>query len=63
MKISKDITVGEIVRKYPETLNVLFSFGLGCVGCPSAQIETIEDVCRVHGLNIDELLKTLNEVV
>lgn len=40
---------------------VLFGFGLGCVGCPSAQAETIEEACDVHGINVDELVKELNE--
>jgi len=32
MKINKDMTIGEIVRKYPEAIETLMSFGMGCVG-------------------------------
>lgn len=63
MKITKDMTIGELVRDYPEVLNVLFDFGMGCVGCPSAQVETIEEACGVHGLDINELLAALNNSV
>lgn len=63
MKISKEMTIGEVVRNYPESIKVLGSFGMGCVGCPSAQAETIEEACRVHGINIDEIIKALNESV
>lgn len=63
MKISKDMTIGEIVANYPETVKVLFSFGMGCVGCPSAQSETIEEAAQVHGFELDELLSKLNESV
>lgn len=63
MKILKDMTIGEVVRNYPESVKVLFGFGLGCVGCPSAQAETIEEACGVHGLKVDELIKALNEAI
>jgi len=63
MKISKEMTIGEVVRNYPECVEVLFSFGMGCVGCPSAQAETIEEACQVHGLEVDKLIKSLNEAV
>ncbi|AHM57579.1 hypothetical protein EAL2_808p00720 (plasmid) [Peptoclostridium acidaminophilum DSM 3953] len=63
MKITKDMTIGELVRDFPEAIKVLFDFGMGCVGCPSAQVETIEEACGVHGLNMDELLSALNASV
>jgi hybrid cluster-associated redox disulfide protein len=60
MKITKDMTIGEVVRQYPESVAVLMSFGMGCVGCPSAQAETLEEAAQVHGLNLDELMAKLN---
>ncbi|AAK78734.1 hybrid cluster-associated redox disulfide protein [Clostridium acetobutylicum] len=61
MKISKDMTIGEVVRNHPECVEVLFNFGLGCVGCPSAQAETIEEACSVHGMDVNELVEALNK--
>jgi len=63
MKILKEMTIGEVVRNYPECVEVLFSFGMGCVGCPSAQAETIEEACQVHGIEVEKLIKALNEAV
>lgn len=63
MKILREMTTGEVVRNYPESVEILFSFGMGCVGCPSAQAETIEEACKVHGINVDEVIKALNESV
>ncbi|WP_069999983.1 DUF1858 domain-containing protein [Cellulosilyticum sp. I15G10I2] len=63
MKITKDMTIGEVVRNYPSTIQVLGSFGMGCVGCPSAQAETLEEACQVHGMQPDELLAALNKAV
>lgn len=63
MKTLKEMTIGDVVRNYPESVEVLSGFGLGCVGCPSAQAETVEEACGVHGLNVEELVKALNEAV
>lgn len=63
MKILREMTTGEVVRNYPESVEILFSFGMGCIGCPSAQAETIEEACKVHGINVDEVIKALNESV
>lgn len=61
MQISKEMTIGEVVRNYPKSIKVLSSFGMGCVGCPSAQAETIEEACKVHGIDVQEIVKALNE--
>ncbi|NEU04364.1 MULTISPECIES: DUF1858 domain-containing protein [Clostridium] len=61
MKITKDMKIGEIVRNYPESIEILMNFGMGCVGCPSAQAETIEEAAAVHGLNLNALLEALNK--
>jgi len=60
MKITKDMTIGEVVRQNPESVTVLMGFGMGCVGCPSAQAETLEEAAMVHGLNLEELMTALN---
>jgi len=41
---------------------VLMSFGMGCVGCPSAQMETLEEAAQVHGMDINEMLDALNKI-
>ncbi len=44
--ITKDMTIGEVIRKMPTAAEVLMSFGMGCVGCPSAQAETFRRGCN-----------------
>ena len=46
----------------PEVAPVLMSAGMHCVGCPSAQGETLEEAAMVHGMDIDELLAALNQL-
>lgn len=59
--ITKDMTIGEVVRQDSSKAEVLMSFGMGCVGCPSAQSETIAEAATVHGINLDELITALNK--
>lgn len=59
--ITKDLTIGEILRIKENAAQVLMNFGMGCVGCPSSQAESIEDASKVHGLNLEELLEALNK--
>lgn len=62
MKIEKEMTIGEVIRNNEKAIEVLMSFGMGCVGCPSAQAETLEEACMVHGLDVEELLAKLNAI-
>lgn len=62
MEVTKTMTIGEVIRKNESAASVLMGFGMGCVGCPSAQAETLEEACMVHGIEVDELLKKLHEI-
>lgn len=59
--ITKDMTIGEIVRSYPNAPETLMRFGMMCVGCPSSQNETLEEAAFVHGMDLVALLKELNK--
>jgi len=61
MKISKDMTIGQVIRINPKAVQILMSFGMGCMGCPSSQAETLEEASMVHGINIDRLLAAINQ--
>ncbi len=63
MKITKDMSITEIVQKYPQTIDVFFSFGMGCIGCAAASFEDVEQGAMVHGIDIDEIIKKLNEAI
>ena len=64
--ISRTTTIGEIVEKYPQTVEVLLTYGVHCVGCHVSPFESLEDGFRGHGLSeekIDSAVIQLNEVV
>ena len=58
--ITSDMIVGDILRAHPEAAYALMNCGMGCIGCPSSQMESLRDACMVHGLDADEVLKYLN---
>jgi len=62
-KITKDMTISEVLNKYPETILVFSKFNIGCAGCFAAAFEKIEDIARVHGTDVKELLKELNDII
>jgi len=58
--ITKDMVLGEIMRTNSKAIDILGESGMHCLGCPSSQMETLEEACFVHGLKVDELLSKLN---
>lgn len=49
-RISKEITIGELLRMNPEVAPILMEIGMHCLGCPSAQMESLEEAAMVHGI-------------
>ena len=56
MKITKDMTIGEILSANPEVAPVLMEAGMHCLGCPSAQGESLAEAAFVHGMDSDALM-------
>ncbi|MCQ2496378.1 MAG: DUF1858 domain-containing protein [Lachnospiraceae bacterium] len=61
--ITQDITIGELLRSYPDVAPVLMGAGMHCLGCPSAQAESIGDAALVHGIDADELMAEINKFI
>ena len=60
--ITKEMTIGEILRANPDVAPVLLQAGMHCIGCPSAQGESLEEAAMVHGLDIDALMAAIEAV-
>ena len=60
-QITKDMTIGEIIRIDQGVIPILMEAGMHCIGCPSAQGETLEEAAMVHGMDIDALMKAITE--
>lgn len=60
--ITKEMTIGEILRTNPAVAPVLMEAGMHCLGCPSAQAESLEEAAMVHGIDIDALMAAIQAV-
>ncbi len=60
-KVDKSMIISDILDIDPALGPVLMACGMHCIGCPSAQGESLEMAAAVHGMNADELTKTLND--
>lgn len=60
--ITKEMTISEVVKKYPKTTFVFMEHGLHCIGCPMAFNETIEEAAASHRIELKKLLEDLNKV-
>ncbi len=63
MKITKDMSIGTVASKYPQTVEVFLKHGMHCIGCAAASFENIEEGAIAHGINVDELMKDLNAAI
>ncbi|NLP46093.1 MAG: DUF1858 domain-containing protein [Epulopiscium sp.] len=59
--ITKDMIISDIIAIDRGIIPILMEAGMHCVGCPSAQGETLEEACLVHNMDEDALVKKINE--
>ncbi len=59
--ITKSMIIGEIIQINPSFVPILMNSGMHCLGCPSSQVESLQDACEVHGIDADVLVDKLNE--
>ena len=60
MKFDKNSTIGEILEKAPDKAEILLEIGMHCLGCPASQMETLEEACEVHGVDVEEVISKIN---
>ncbi len=61
MTINKNMSIIEVVQKYPKTIEVFRNYGMGCLGCAAARFENIEQGAVAHGIDVDALIADLNK--
>jgi len=59
-KITKDTLLGEILEMDESVAPLFLEMGMHCLGCPGAQMESLEMACKVHDADVDDLIAKLN---
>ena len=54
-RITKDMTIGEIIKKYPSTVEVLQSYGIHCVGCHVSYEESLEGSFKTYNFSAEDI--------
>ena len=62
-QITKDTIIAEILKIAPDSVPMFQAIGMHCLGCAMASGETLGQACEVHGVDADEFLAKLNEIV
>ena len=61
VKVDKSMIIGDLIKLDENLIYILMREGMHCIGCPSSQMETLEEAAYVHGMDPDTLVARLNE--
>lgn len=61
--VTKNMLIGDIIKKHPFSVGIMLEHGMQCVGCHVATWETLEQAAAGHGIDADKLVKELNEAL
>jgi len=62
-KITEDMTIRDVIEKFPETASVFAKYNIGCIGCIAASFERVKDIAGVHGTDVKAFVKDLNAAI
>ena len=60
-KVSKDMLIGQLLQIDANIAPILMRAGMHCLGCPSSQMESLEEAAMVHGLDVEVLVNQIND--
>ena len=59
--VTKNMLIGEVMKKYPQSAEIMIEHGIHCVGCHVATWETLEQGAAGHGIDVNQLVDDLNK--
>ena len=62
-RVTKDTMIGDLLQIDQNVAPLLLNIGMHCLGCPSSQMERIEEAAMVHGLDPDDLVVEINTFI
>lgn len=59
--IDPEMTVDEIMRRWPMTIRVVIRHRMLCIGCPIGIFHTVVDACQAHRIDLESFSAELLE--
>ena len=59
---TKQTAIIQVLRSHPMARDIFAKHGMGCIGCMGATNETVENGAKMHDIDVEILLKELNEL-
>ncbi len=60
MKITKDMKIVDVLKKHPSSKAVFEKYLPACIKCGGASAESIERGAKMHGVDLDAVIRELN---
>jgi hybrid cluster-associated redox disulfide protein len=61
--LTPDITVKELLDRYPRLLQTFMGLGMMCVGCPTEAFHTVADVAKEYGYDLNKLIEYFQGII
>ena len=62
-RVTKDTMIGDLLQIDQNVAPLLLNIGMHCLGCPSAQGESLEEAAMVHGIDVELLVEKINAAI
>jgi len=62
-KVTKEMSIIDIIQLCPQAGEVFRKYGLGCIGCAAARFENLEAGAKVHGVDADAMIEEINALI
>ena len=61
--IQPDLSVADVLQRWPQTIPVFLRHRMGCVGCTMAEYETISSAAEIYKLPLNRFLTELQQTI
>jgi len=62
-KVTENMTFAEVMKKYPNSMEVFINNGMHCFGCSGAAYETIKEGSLAHGISPEKIISEINKII
>jgi acetoin utilization protein AcuB len=62
-KLTADLTVAEVMDRWPQTVPIFLHHRMACVGCPIGPFETLAEAEEIYGIEVDRFTKELQQTI